>query len=92
MQYVCFMEHWKLILSALNRLVLTVYASAHYVCLCGVSSHASSIHLNCTQRTSKLKGVLVITDQRFIDVRTEAREGAPWPRSDSSVRAEGTVS
>ena len=58
--------------------------SACSICLCELSPSFSSVHLNCTQRAKELKGVLVIMDQQFIVVGTEAWEGAPWPRSCSS--------
>lgn len=49
-----------------------VPTSARYICLCELSSYFSSVHLTCTQRAKELKGVLVIMDQQFMVVGTEA--------------------
>lgn len=75
---------WFWLLS-ISYFSLYMHTSAYCVCLCGASPHISSVHLQCSQRTLKQKGVLVIMDQHFIDIRAEAWEGAPWPRSDGSV-------
>ena len=72
---------WCWLLSSFS---FSMRTSAHYVCLCELSSHLPSVHLNCTQRAKALKGVLEIMDQQFIDVGTEAWEEASWPRSCSS--------